>query len=44
MMQAVLQAGGDALRRDNEGCTPLELARAMRRAKFVALMSASAHR
>lgn len=44
MMQAVLEAGGDPGRRDKEGSTPLNIAKAVRRAKLVDMMSASATR
>lgn len=38
MLKAVLDAGGDATRRDSEGNTPLDIARAKRYAKLVALL------
>jgi ankyrin repeat protein len=38
MMKAVLLAGGDGALRDNEGSTPLDIARAKRRPKLVAII------
>ncbi|MEK6407415.1 MAG: ankyrin repeat domain-containing protein [Acidobacteriota bacterium] len=38
ILKAVLDAGGDSSRKDNEGNTPLELAQAKRRPKIVALL------
>ena len=40
VMKAVLAAGGDAERSDNEGSTPIDIARANRRGKIVALLGA----
>jgi len=40
VMKAVLAAGGDPARSDNEGSTPIDIARANRRGKIVALLGA----
>jgi hypothetical protein len=38
MLKAVLDAGGEPTRQDNEANTPLDIARARRRPKIVVLL------
>jgi ankyrin repeat protein len=38
LLKAVIDAGADLARRDNSNCTPLDLARSLKREKLVAML------